>query len=630
MDNHLTNYLKILEQTSSDAVLSVKNTVEKIIPEHIESFTHKEHIRGLLLGQVQSGKTSQMLGIIAATADIDNGFKIFVLLTTDNTALQQQTLKRALASMDTFNVCDEHDEMRFMEGGIRKPSLIVLKKNSSILKTWRNILGSSELNKGRPIFLVDDEADAASLNTLVNKQEQSAINTHLEAILKLFTSSVYLQVTATPQSLFLQTEESGWKPSFVHYFPPGKNYLGGNFFYTKPKPFTNRFTQDDELQVLLREKFIADGLKLAIENFLITSSHLTLGSESSVCNFLVHPSVKIDDHEKIKSKVVDYLNYIFSSLDSKDVISRLKHAWDDLKTSKPDLIAFEDIVSFLATKPEITVITMNSGPKSDAHLTYDEGLNIVIGGNSLGRGVTFKCLQTVYYCRSSKIPQADTFWQHSRMFGYDRDPLLMRVFMPQALFNMFSEINDSNEILIKQIEENKFDEIQIVTSNKIKPTRKNVIDQDRYNYLVGGVNYFPPYPDQDNLALMDNILNNFDSTKKVHDITIDDLVKIVSNLKSDLSNSWSIESFVNALLAVKAQRGTPNLAKLIIRRDRDIGYGTGTMLSPDDRQLGNDIENLPVITFYRINGQKEKNWQGHPFWMPNIKLPIGKVFHRVD
>src|SRR5258708_29459412 len=135
MGNHLTNYLKILETTSPDAVTSVKNTVEKIIPEHIESFSHQEHIKGLLLGQVQSGKTSQMLGLIAATADVDEGFKVFVLLTTDNTALQQQTLKREFASMDTFNVCDEHDDVRFTEGGVRKPSLIVLKKNSNILKT---------------------------------------------------------------------------------------------------------------------------------------------------------------------------------------------------------------------------------------------------------------------------------------------------------------------------------------------------------------------------------------------------------------------------------------------------------------------------------------------------------------
>jgi hypothetical protein len=629
MNNHLKAYLDILAQTSPNAVESVKKTVSKLVPEHIESFSHQEHIRGLLLGEVQSGKTSQILGLIAAAADVDEGFKIFVLLTTDNTALQQQTLQRSIASMDTFNVCDEHDEMRFMQGGVRKPSLIVLKKNSSILKKWRNILGSSSFSKGFPIFIVDDEADAASLNTKVNKDEQSAINNHLEAMIKLFTSSFYLQVTATPQSLFLLTEESGWKPSFVHYFPPGKNYLGGEFFYTKPKPYTYHSTEDNELQILLESTTIAEGLKVAIETFLITCAHLNLSKDSTVCNFLIHPSSRIDAHEKIKNKVIDYINYLFNNLNSKDISTRLKDAWVDLQRSKPQIVSFEDTLKFLSSKPEVKVTAMNSSPQNDSHLSYDNGLNVVIGGNSLGRGVTFKCLQTIYYCRSAKIPQADTFWQHCRMFGYDRDPLLMRLFMPEALFNLFSEINDSNYVLIKQIEENKFDEIQIVTSGKTKPTRKNVIDQDKYDYVVGGVNYFPPSPDQDNKNPVDKLLEKYDEDKKVHDVTTDELVKILAAFKSDPTNNWSIESFQNALLAVKAQKGNPNLGKLIVRRNRDIKRGTGTLLSPDDRRLGTDIENLPVLTIYRLTGLTEKGWNGEPFWIPNIKLPSGKVFHRI-
>ncbi|MDO8444213.1 MAG: Z1 domain-containing protein, partial [bacterium] len=439
MPNHLESYIDIISKVSPDIALSIRKTVKKIVPEHIESFSHKEHIKGLLLGQVQSGKTGQMFGIIAAAADTDDAFSIFILLTSDISALQKQTCNRALDSMDTFNICDEHDEMRFMRAGARKPSLIVLKKNSAILKKWRNILASSGFCKGRPIFVVDDEADAASLNTLVNKEEQSAINSHLQGILNLSTSSFYLQVTATPQSLLLQTEESNWRPSFVYYFPPGKNYLGGDFFYTKPKPFTNKITADDELSDLLHGDGIAEGLKRAIETYLVTCAHISISGNSSVCNFLVHPSIRILDHEKIKAKVVSYLNLVFANIDSNEVSGRIKNAWDDLKVSKPDIKSLGEIVRFLKTKPEISVYTMNSGPEGNSRMSFDEGFCIIIGGNSLGRGVTFKSLQTVYYCRASKAPQADTFWQHCRMFGYDRDPLLMRVFMPEALFNLFYE-----------------------------------------------------------------------------------------------------------------------------------------------------------------------------------------------
>jgi len=162
MPNHLRTYLKIVAQESPGAVESIKETVDKLIPEHVETFTHKDHIKGLLLGQVQSGKTGQMLGIIAAAADADEAFSVFILLTSDMTSLQQQTYKRALAAMDTFNVCDEHDEMRFLEVGERKPSLIILKKNQSILKKWLGLIRQSGFLKGRPIFIVDDEADAAA------------------------------------------------------------------------------------------------------------------------------------------------------------------------------------------------------------------------------------------------------------------------------------------------------------------------------------------------------------------------------------------------------------------------------------------------------------------------------------
>ena len=61
MTSHLHSYLNIVKQESPGAVESIKKTVNELIPKYIESFTHKDHVKGLLLGQVQSGKTGQML-----------------------------------------------------------------------------------------------------------------------------------------------------------------------------------------------------------------------------------------------------------------------------------------------------------------------------------------------------------------------------------------------------------------------------------------------------------------------------------------------------------------------------------------------------------------------------------------
>jgi hypothetical protein len=406
--------------------------------------------------------------------------------------------------------------------------------------------------------------------------------------------------------------------------------LGGEFFYSKPRPFTNKTTADDELSTLLDTDNIAEGLKRAIETFLVTAAHTSISKDSKVCNFLVHPSVRINDHEKIKNKVAHYVEELFDEIGNESGKAKLKVVWDDLKESKPDIKPFNEITDFLNSKPKITVYTMNSGPESNSRLSFEDGLNIIIGGNSLGRGVTFKSLQTVYYCRSTKTPQADTFWQHSRMFGYDRDPNLMRVYMPEALFNMFYEINTANEVLTKQIEENNFDNIQIVTHKKIRPTRKSVVDQSKYDYIVGGVNYFPPVPDQTNTEVIDNVLETYDDSKLMHDISLDEAISLISNLKSDPVSNWSIPAFSNALTAIKAHKDMPNLAKLIVRRDRNIGKNTGTLLDPTDRKLGKDVDNLTVITLYRIKGDESKGWDGTPFWIPNIKLPGEKLFHRVN
>jgi len=82
---------------------------------------------------------------------------------------------------------------------------------------------------------------------------------------------------------------------------------------------------------------------------------------------------------------------------------------------------------------KVNILMLNSIVSYDENTQYDTGINIIVGGNSLGRGVTFPQLQTIYYCRVAKSQQADTMWQHARMFGYDRDPDLMRVFMPPKL-----------------------------------------------------------------------------------------------------------------------------------------------------------------------------------------------------
>lgn len=124
--------------------------------------------------------------------------------------------------------------------------------------------------------------------------------------------------------------------------------------------------------------------------------------------------------------------------------------------------------------------------------------------------MTFPQLQTIYYCRVAKSPQADTMWQHARMFGYDRDPCLLRVFMPPKLFKLFSDINRTNNSIIKQIENSSNGcDIKIFYPTGLKPTRKNVLDKKAVGIYSGGVNYFPFYPVNKDVASIDMLLQSF-------------------------------------------------------------------------------------------------------------------------
>ena len=176
---YLDTYLNtIIERGNIELAESIRKTAEDVGNSNIKNFSYVTHEIGLLFGNVQSGKTGQMFGIMSKATDL--GFYAFVLLTTDNIVLQQQTLDRVKADLKGYCICGENDSGIFIENELKDPAIIVLKKNSRVLKLWANVFNTTGFMKGNPLFIIDDEADAASLNTLVNKNRQSSINKYLD------------------------------------------------------------------------------------------------------------------------------------------------------------------------------------------------------------------------------------------------------------------------------------------------------------------------------------------------------------------------------------------------------------------------------------------------------------------
>lgn len=628
--SYIGTYLNTLQ--SNELRESVVNTSNELVSNISSRFSFASQLNCLLLGNVQSGKTGQMLGAISLLAD--KGYRLFILLTTDNVDLQRQTYNRVKKSLLDFNVISEKEEVLFEQVRLTKPTVIVLKKNSRVLRKWKDILVNTDICHGLPLVIFDDEADAASLNTKVNSNKVSPINRNLSLIKKTSTSSVYIEVTATPQAVLLQSLVSGWRPSFVTYFKPGSQYLGGNFFYSDPTSYCAKFTEDNELDKIIADDdtVTPDGLRDSILTFLEVCAYKKIKGETN-CNFMIHPNVKIDVHNKFVNRVQEFLNLLEVFQNEKGFEKALKNIWTDLQHTKPDFPSFEDIqngVTDILDNTEIMVVPLNSksfvcrdSSNPDA-LDLSKGFNIVIGGNTLGRGITFPHLQTVYYCRSAKRMQADTFWQHSRIFGYDREKELVRIFIPQPLYKFFVELNKSNEMLIEQVTHG-LENLQVILPADISPTRKNVLDSKYLNAIVGGMNFFASNPVDSNTDVIDSIVSQYGDALSVptDKETVINLLQLVGSYDSQ---DFSSQKYISCVHALCAKRPSVKL-RLIVRKNREISKGTGTLLSENDRKLGSKFDDEIVLTLYRINGEVAKGWNGKPLWIPNIKFPKNICFY---
>lgn len=603
---------KIRDRGNPQLAESIATTINGIAPTYLENFSFCDNEVGLLFGNVQSGKTGQMFGVICAAADL--GFPVFLILTTDNIVLQQQTIERVRDDLDGFCICDEYDSEIFAENNLVLPTIIVLKKNVRTLKQWANILASTGFMRGNPLFIIDDEADAASLNTLVNRNRKSSINRYLDEIKADSSCSIYLQVTGTPQALLLQTMASGWHPYFTYYFRPGKAYLGGDFFFPKDTPKCIQYI--DALK---------DPLLVSTVHHLFASAQ-ALNSGKKVCNFLIHPSVRKAVHSKFAGEVQKALSQIKEGWDSEPITKLCQDTYAGLAPQKSSLLPYDELRNLAHTmlvEDEVKIVLMN-GDASVTSDDYSTGSNIIIGGNTLGRGVTFSGLQTIYYTRTAKKPQADTMWQHSRMFGYDRDPGMMKVFIDENLYKLFADINATNNAIIAQVERGTKD-IKLYYPEGLNPTRKNVLDNKRVSVLSGGTNYYPFDPKNATIADIDKLLTPFSDDEPYYQVSLRLVKEVFKHIVP--SDDFKQESFISILDMIMAEHPTSQ-AILIVRRGRNVAKGTGALLSPNDWKLGSSFTDKVVLTMYQMTG--EKGWNGQKIWVPNIKLPDNTMYYDVS
>jgi hypothetical protein len=227
--------------------------------------------RGLVMGDVQSGKTANYIALCCKAADA--GYRLIILLTgmlenlrrqtqarldsgfvgLDSSGLlaQQRTTRevgvgvldrRKMAGVFTSTRCDFKSELMnqlgFRLNAFAEPVLVVIKKNKRILENLANWLrsynagGSGKIDT--PMLLIDDEADNASINTSSDADDPTAINERIRSLLHLFTRATYVGFTATPfANIFIDPESENemvgddlFPKHFIYALEAPSNYVG--------------------------------------------------------------------------------------------------------------------------------------------------------------------------------------------------------------------------------------------------------------------------------------------------------------------------------------------------------------------------------------------------------------------
>lgn len=290
--NFWNRYISYLQKKiAPDTINKLDNLTDDILDRIANPSRHGAwDKRGMVVGQVQSGKTSNYTGLINKASDA--GYKLIIVLAGMHDSLRSQTQIRIDEGFLGFNsqrslqysntnkigvgfynplngktnqpidlpanaltsshLSGDFNRRVAQSAGIHlkssDPIVAVVKKNGSILKnliSWLAVWGDKQpdgkiIIRSFPFLLIDDEADNASIN--VSKEKVSAINGCIRALLSLFEQSAYVGYTATPfANIFIPTLEQesvkGLDLTIKDYeFTVGQDLFPKDFIINIPAP----------------------------------------------------------------------------------------------------------------------------------------------------------------------------------------------------------------------------------------------------------------------------------------------------------------------------------------------------------------------------------------------------------
>jgi hypothetical protein len=546
------NFYNSLTKARGDSE-ELQRKMEEAVQKFLENNTDMNK-PGMLLGRIQGGKTRAFIGIIALA--FDNDYDMAIILTKGTKALASQTLARLKG--DFRNLIDDeivrvYDIMlnvpERLPGYILKQKLIMIvkKEKNNLERIIRMIVQTYPDLSQRKVLIIDDEADFASLGFTKREGnvELRRIASQIDELRKKVKKSDFLEVTATPYSLYLQPEETTvptakgqfvfepQRPAFTVLLPVFEGYIGGDFFFGESKEedsiahYVYEEVPLEELEALRRENRkvfkIEDclthkriqALRRGILNFIVGAcirrmQQERLGKRKERYSFVVHTERVKETHDW-QVEVVTELNSLlmYCATHNLPMLSELvRESYDDLSKS----------LSIMGTAPEydevfrevlralredyLMIVKVNSDAAAE-QLLDDNGelelsapLNVFIGGQILDRGVTIRNFIGFYYGRRPGRFQQDTVLQHSRIYGNRprEDLAVTRFYTAREIYSVLERINEFDNALREAFEKGAHAGVVFIckdSSNRIIPCSPNKISISSITTLRPGMRMLP-------------------------------------------------------------------------------------------------------------------------------------------
>lgn len=530
----MSNFFQILTEKKSYSTKlqeCISKTVDKLLSN--ETSIHRP---GMLLGKIQSGKTNAFIGIIALA--FDKGYDFAIVLTKGTKALAKQTCRRILTDFDEFTEGDEISvfDIMFLPDNLTRYErdqkiIIVAKKEKNNLVRILKALGETYPDLiDKKALIIDDEADYASVGFKEDEKEGfelKKIACLIDSLRDKVSTADFLQVTATPYSLYLQPEDieinnelfKPIRPAFTSLVPTFPEYIGGDYYFSEEKDeesisgYIYREVQVEELDVLRKEDRRVFKLEEvltnpricsfrdAIMNFIVggCTRHLQqrkAGEKEFKYSFIIHTEIGKQKHAWQLSIVTELKEQLIenAAINGQILDELILKSYENL--SKSLKLMHYEIPSYSEVKEEVCnvlrqdyVMITKVNSERDINELLDEKkcqlklrnpFNIFIGGQILDRGITIENLIGFFYGRRPNRFQQDTVLQHSRMYGNRRkeDLAVTRFYTTIEIYEAMKKIHEFDKALREAFEKGHDEGVIFIRKdleNRIVPCSPNKI-----------------------------------------------------------------------------------------------------------------------------------------------------------